>query len=103
MGGGRGALVRIVSSNADDFATIRGDTTRGHLDSASIQCLEWSFYKRIFGGKGNRLFSAVVPFLEPNPGVDHKCVDLLCSYVTKCACLLEPQSSLQHANRINSI
>lgn len=43
----RGALIRIVSSNADDFATIRCDTTRGHLDRASMRCLQWNFHKRL--------------------------------------------------------
>ena len=40
--GGRKALIRIISSDADDFATIRGDTTRGHLDN------QWGLLRKAF-------------------------------------------------------
>ncbi len=39
-GGWEERSIRIVSSNTDNFAAIRRDTTRGHLNKPSIQCLQ---------------------------------------------------------------
>lgn len=37
--------IRIVSSNADDFAAIGRDATRSHCDTESIQCFKCKLAK----------------------------------------------------------
>lgn len=39
--------IRIISSNADDFAAIGRDATRGHVDIVDIQCLSCKFTKEL--------------------------------------------------------
>ena len=60
LGGREERSIRIVSSNADNFAAICRDTTRGHLNKSSTQCFPfklrielWQKTSLLYGGQNN--------------------------------------------------